>query len=125
MKSRDLVCPYSRCGHSFERPVLVTDCSRLPRETYYVCPHCLLRLELLMEGDVGEGRVVVKAMEDEGLLSLKGESGGEAVSSVVSNRPSKSCRHFLGYLRSLPASAGMPDECAICPMIMKCYIKKE
>jgi len=28
-------------------------------------------------------------------------------------------------LRSLPASAGMPDECAICPMIMKCYIKKE
>jgi len=78
-----------------------------------------------LEGDVSEGRVVVKALEDEGLVSFKGESGGEAVSSVVASRPSKSCRHFLGYLRGLPVSAGIPDECAVCPMIMKCYIKKE
>ncbi len=73
----------------------------------------------------GEHDIVVKTVRDEGLLSLKGESRGEAVSSVVASRPSKSCRHFLGYLRGLPESVGIPDECAVCPMMMKCYIKKE
>ncbi|MDH5448112.1 MAG: hypothetical protein OEX01_03805 [Candidatus Bathyarchaeota archaeon] len=127
LKSEGLVCPYSKCGRSFRQPVLVTDCSKLPRETHYACPHCLLRLELSMEGG-GLGRVHVEAEDDDLLLSRLevGNKGlGEAVSSHRASRPSKSCRHFLGYLRGLPEGAGIPDVCAVCPNIMQCYVKRE
>jgi hypothetical protein len=132
LKSEGLVCPYSGCGRSFEKPVLVTDCSKLPRETHYACPHCLLRLELSLEsgGGDGLGHVRVKAVDEDLLLSgLEGGGGsrgfGEAVSSNRASRPSKSCKHFLGYLRSLPEGTGIPDECAVCPKIMQCYIRRE
>ena len=129
MGSQGLVCPYSECGRSFEQPALITDCSKLPRETYYACPHCLLRLELLLEGDMGEGHVNVKPVDD-GLVSrleIDGKDRGfdEAVSSAVASRPSKSCRHFLGFLRSLPEGVGIPDECAVCPNIVQCYVRRE
>ena len=130
MKSEGLVCPYSGCGRSFEKPVLITDCSKLPREMHYACPHCLLRLELSLE-DGGEGdlgRVRVKAVDEDLLLSQLGvgdKGWGEAVSSHRAFRPSKSCRHFLGFLRGLPEGAGIPDECAVCPNIMQCFVKRE
>lgn len=128
LKPEGLVCPYSKCGQSFEQPVMVTDYSRLPRETYYACPHCMLRLELSL--DEGLGHVHVNAVDDGSLLSLleagdKDRRLGEPVSSPLATRPSKSCRHFLGYLRGLPEGAGIPDECAVCPSIMHCYMKRE
>ena len=126
--SEDLVCPYSGCGRSFEQPVIVTDYSKLPRETHYACPHCMLKLELLLEGGAKDnfGHVHLRAVEDERLeIGDKGKRMGEPVSSAVASRPSKACRHFLGYLRCLPLGANIPDECAVCPSIVKCYIKKE
>lgn len=111
---------------------MVTDHSKLPRETYYACPHCMLRLELLLDGGrgVGLGHVQVKTSNNDFLLSQlevvdKTRGLGEAVSSAQATRPSKSCRHFLGYLRGLPESASIPDECAVCPSIMQCYIKRD
>lgn len=92
----------------------------------------MLRLDFLLEGGGrdGLGHVLVKAVDDETLVSrLEGENRdrgwGEAVSSAVASRPSKSCRHFLGYLRGLPEGAGIPDECAVCPNIVQCYVKRE
>ncbi|MFP3985770.1 MAG: hypothetical protein ACLFU9_07405, partial [Candidatus Bathyarchaeia archaeon] len=125
--------PYSSCGQQFEQPVLVTDYSKLPRETHYACPHCMLRLELHLDGKGrdGLGHVQVKAVNEEEALISKLECEeetrklGEGVSSVQASRPSKSCRHFLGYLRSIPEGASMPDECAVCPNILQCYMKRE
>ena len=71
MTGDSLVCPYARCGRSFAQPVLVTDGSKLPRETYYACPHCMMRLELSLEteGRKGVGHVHVEAFDDGGLVS--------------------------------------------------------
>jgi len=133
LKQEDLACPYTKCGQSFQQPVMVTDYSKLPRETYYACPHCMLRLEMLLEGGGGDhlGHVHIKAIEEEETLFSqlgamdKNRTSGEAVSSPQATRPSKSCRHFLGYLRSRPEELDIPDECAVCPNIMQCYIKRE
>ncbi len=78
-----------------------------------------------MESDVSDGQVLVKAMDDERLVSMSGGNFGEAVSSMATSRPSKRCRHFVGYLRGLPENAGIPDECAVCSIIMKCYVRTE
>jgi len=92
----------------------------------------MLRLELFLEdGRENFGHVHVKAIDDEETLVSrlevgdKGRGVGEAVSSHQATRPSKSCKHFLGYLRSIPESAGIPDECAVCPNIMQCYIRRK
>ncbi|MFQ6068223.1 MAG: hypothetical protein ACE5KD_01640 [Candidatus Bathyarchaeia archaeon] len=84
-----------------------------------------------MEGKKGDGfgRVHVKAIEDTLLSELEAADWskrlGEPVSSPQATRPSKTCKHFLGFLRSLPEGMGIPDECAVCPNIVQCYIKKE
>lgn len=33
---------------------------------------------------------------------------------------SKSCQHYLGYVRTLPKSTPIPDECMWCSLIVKC-----
>lgn len=133
MGADSLVCPYSHCKRSFEQPVLVTDGSKLPRETFYACPHCMLRLELSLDENEEGGHVHVRAAEDkEALGGLEGSLGGfkqvqslgEGVSSMTASRPSKSCRHFLGYLRESPDLKSLPDECAVCPLIVQCYAKR-
>ena len=131
MKSEDLVCPYTNCGRKFEQPVMVTDSSKLPRETYYACPHCMLRLQLLLEDGSHRtqlGKVHVEPMEESLLTHFKPRRKSaftEAVSSPYATRPSKSCKHFFGYLRSLPYKTDLTDECAVCPNIVQCYSKHE
>ncbi|UCE95471.1 MAG: hypothetical protein JSV51_07015 [Candidatus Bathyarchaeota archaeon] len=126
MKPESLACPYSRCGRLFKQPVMVTDHSKLPRETYYACPHCMLRLELLVDTDEQDGleHVLVKAVNDTIFSGLNARDKEEAVSSPHATRPSKSCRHFLGHLRCLDEDADIPDECAVCPSIVQCYVKR-
>jgi hypothetical protein len=129
----DLVCPYSTCGRTFIQPVLVTDGSRLPRQTFYACPHCMLRLELSFDNNHDGGHVHVRAVEEQEMLEkLNGADGfrqaqslGEGVSSMTASRPSKSCRHFLGFLRESPDLKTIPDDCAVCPLIVQCYVSRE
>ncbi len=131
MTQNQLICPYPNCGRPFPQAVMVTDSSKLPRETYYACPHCMLKLELtlLNDGYDEEGHVDIHTVEDEGLLSsLKiGERGSglsEAVSNPQATRPTKGCKHFLGYLQTHQFSREIPDECSVCPSIVKCYSHK-
>jgi hypothetical protein len=93
----------------------------------------MLRLELSLSEDNRCGDLLVRAFGGEGLFencnlvedTKEGGRSGEGVSSVMATIPSKSCRHFLGYLRELPERAGIPDECAVCPKIIQCYVKRE
>ncbi len=111
---------------------MVTDSSKLPRETYYACPHCMLKLELLLDDNRSHSpsHVHVGTVDEETLLAQfeigdRKRRFGEAVSSPHTTRPSKTCNHFFGYLRSLPENADIPDECSVCPNIVRCYIKRE
>ncbi|MCW4052789.1 MAG: hypothetical protein NWE78_06250 [Candidatus Bathyarchaeota archaeon] len=131
LKSENLICPYSNCGQTFQQPVMVTDSSKLPRETYYACPHCMLRLQLILDANSQgseSGNVHVQAMEGTLLTHIKSSPKGafaEAVSSPYATRPSKRCRHFFGYLRGRPHGIDLPDECAVCSNIVQCYSKNE
>ncbi|MCK4436003.1 hypothetical protein KAU87_04240 [Candidatus Bathyarchaeota archaeon] len=124
----ELVCPYPKCGQAFQQAVMVTDNSKLPRETYYACPHCMLKVELLLH-DNGAGKlghVSINRVEDESLLSEleighRSSGFGEAVSNPHATRPTKGCKHFLGYLWTNRSCLDLPDECAICPNIVQCY----
>ena len=128
----DLTCPYSTCGQTFKQPVMVTDSPKLPRETHFACPHCMLKLELQMEESSKSipEYVYLRAIDDEASLfhfpsRLRNENSEQAVSSTQATRPSKTCRHYMGYLKELPTSVEIPNECAVCPKILQCYVRRE
>jgi hypothetical protein len=104
-----LVCPYGGCGKVFEQPVLLTDEASFPRETYYACPHCLAKLDLVLKDAQEVDTVEVVASHD--------------VDAHVSIQETpKNCKRHLGYLKTLPEDSSIPDDCLVCPKIMQCYV---
>lgn len=106
MRLDNLTCPYGECKKGFEKPVMLTDFSKTPRETYYACPHCLTKVD-----------VVVK---DSSLGSVSVETSRNCVES-----PPKECGHHFGYLKGLPREAAIPDECLTCSKLLQCFVTKE
>jgi len=105
-KSDSLVCPYNECGREFEKPIMLTDFSKVPRETYYACPHCLTKVDVVAR--------------DPSLDSVSLETSRNPVEKAPS-----SCGFQFGYLKSLPKDAAVPDGCLTCPKLLQCFVGKE
>ncbi len=101
-----LRCPYSGCGKTFEKPAILTDQSAIPRKTYYACPYCQSKIDILVDGMKVVG---VKATE---------------FSKVVLDSPAKCPLHFQ-FLSTTPTDAPVPDECLACPKVLQCDIRKK
>lgn len=106
MGSERLVCPYPKCKKEFERPLMLTDFSKTPRETYYACPHCLTKVDVLVKDQSLD------------LVSL------QTSESAPEKTPSE-CPYRFGYLKTLPKDAAVPDGCLACPKLLQCFVKKE
>jgi len=98
-----LKCPYNGCGKSFDKPTVLTDSSIVPRESYYACPYCNSKIDILVEG---MKIVRVRATEY----------------PKVFDSPAK-CAHYFGFLDSLPKGAAIPDECLVCPKVLQCSVR--
>jgi DNA-directed RNA polymerase subunit RPC12/RpoP len=98
-----LKCPYNGCGKSFDKPTVLTDSSAIPRESYYACPYCNSKIDILVEG-----------------VKIVGVRATEY--PKVFDSPAK-CAHYFGFLDSLPKDAAIPDECLICPKVLQCSVR--
>ncbi len=105
-QSGKLQCPYARCSKTFEKPIVLTDKSNLVRETYYACPHCRSRIEIATEDPIHPRLIQV-----------------ETGFNIGQKAPSE-CKHNFGYLGNLPNTADIPDECAVCPKVMQCFVRR-
>jgi len=103
--SGPLHCPYTQCGKNFEKPIVLTDSTKLMRETYYACPHCHCKIDFSVDKRSGS------------VISIK------IAQTPVDIAPAQ-CKHFFGYLKILDDDSQIPDECAICPKVMQCFVKK-
>jgi len=101
-----LVCPYVGCGRSFVKPVVLTDESKLPRETYYACPHCHSKLEIFIDDSKRTKVISVERASHPGEIAPP------------------HCQHYFGFLKGIGDNAPLPDECLTCPKIMQCFVKK-
>jgi len=45
-KSTSLACPNPQCKKTISKPILLTNLSEKPAESYYACPRCLIKLDL-------------------------------------------------------------------------------
>ena len=100
-----LKCPYKGCEKSFDKPKVLTDSSSIPRQTYYACPYCMSKLDIIVEN-----------------MKLVGVKTTEY--PKVFDSPAK-CAHYFGFLTALPKDAPIPDECLVCPKVLQCNIKRQ
>ncbi|MEM1539602.1 MAG: hypothetical protein QXK33_04235 [Candidatus Bathyarchaeia archaeon] len=99
-----LKCPYKGCGKTFDKPALITDTSTIPRQTYYACPHCMSKIDIVTDN--------MKVVEVKPVEYPK-----------VFSSPAK-CAHYFGFLNTLPKDVPPPDECLVCPKVLQCNIRK-
>ena len=100
-----LRCPYKGCERTFEKPTVLTDLSTVPRESYYACPFCMSKIDIVTE----KMRVVnVKAA---------------GYPAKVFDSPAK-CAHFSGLLGAMPDGM-LPDECLVCPKVLQCDMRRK
>jgi DNA-directed RNA polymerase subunit RPC12/RpoP len=105
----DLVCPYSNCGKGFKQPVLLASRAELSRESYYACPHCHSKVDIVLKDrrDLGSVEAVAVADPD---------------NPAVTERRPEGCVHYVGYLQTRSENTPLPDRCLTCPKLMLCII---
>lgn len=101
-ESKAFICPYHQCRRTFRKPLMLTNNSKVPRETYYACPHCFSKVD-----------VAIDNKENVRLLSVEVSERNEIENPLE-------CTYHFGYLKSLPKSSSIPDECLTCANLMKC-----
>jgi len=120
-------CPNPDCGKTFSEPITATNLSAKSKETYYACPFCLSRIdedELASETveenttDVKNklSTVVEKEEKQEKRPTLKIEVPKEI------KIPKPTCPYSFGYLKKRPKNTSIPEECMLCPDMMKCLL---
>jgi len=98
-------CPYDGCAKSFDKPTVLTDSSTIPRQTFYACPHCMSKVDILVDNMKVVG---VKLIEY----------------PRVFDSPAK-CVHYFGFLNTISRNAAIPDDCLVCPKVLQCITRKQ
>ena len=99
-----LHCPYKGCEKTFDKPTVLTDDTTIPRQSYYACPHCMSKLDIVTEG-------------------LKIVDIKTAEYPRVFESPAK-CAHFSGLMNNVPADSAISDDCLVCPKVMQCNLRQ-
>jgi DNA-directed RNA polymerase subunit RPC12/RpoP len=85
-------CPHKGCEKEFDKLTVITDSSRIPRETYYACPYCNSKLEI---GTKDQRVIGVNTIEHTKVFYLPAESTRETAQmeepntlEIISNKKS-------------------------------------
>ena len=103
-RGTELKCPYEGCGKSFDKPTVLIDPSTFPRRTFYTCPHCTSKLDIVVSGQK--------------VVNVKRLQYGQVLGS-----PAK-CAYYSGSMTARADDEVVLEECLLCPKIMQCGIHK-
>jgi DNA-directed RNA polymerase subunit RPC12/RpoP len=106
----DLVCPYGSCGKEFRQPILLASEGELSRESYYACPHCHSKLDLVLK-------------DSRDLSSVEAVASTDLKVHVAEEKKPESCTYYIGYLKTLSEDAPLPERCLTCPKVMLCFAR--
>jgi len=102
-------CPNPECHEKIKELVVVKDVSTKPVDSYYACPHCLIKLDVISTQLLKEQEKKIK--EEPKIKPPEKEKG------------SSRCTEHLGYLASLPEDKPIPQECLTCSKVLDCVLK--
>ncbi|RLI45993.1 hypothetical protein DRO69_04100 [Candidatus Bathyarchaeota archaeon] len=109
LQEPSLICPNPKCGKAFGDPLLLKDLSKTPTESYYVCPHCIAKLD----------KVPIRDKEPQRPTPIPVEHPKK-----LEETNSKSCPHHFGYLKTHARDESLPDECLTCSKLLRCMLAK-
>jgi len=127
-KTQEIICPNPDCSKTFTEPITATNLSLNPSETYPACPFCLSRLE---EDEIESEEVEEKTVDIRNKLSTvlkkneRQEKGKPTIKIEVPKEieiPKPTCPYSFGYLKKRPKNTAIPEECMLCPDMMKCLL---
>jgi len=98
------------CGKNFTKPVQLTIQGKGSVGKYDACPYCFSRTS---SSDATEKSIDQMLPENH---TMDSEETANPVDSVKRNN----CGHCVGYLKTLSKDAQFPEECLICPSLIKC-----
>ena len=96
-------CPHQECGKKFDQLIMLVDNAKVPRETYYACPHCKSRINIVVDS---ENLKFSKR-------SRRGNGGKES-----------GCPYYFGYLKLFYNGDQIPEGCMLCSRLIECSDKK-
>ncbi len=96
-------CPYPGCGKKFDQLIMLVDHTRIPRDTYYACPHCKSRIDVVFERKS---------------LRFTNHSGNGT------EEDSSDCPYYFGYLKLFSRGARIPEKCLTCKRLTECMDKE-
>ena len=96
-------CPNPECRKKFDQLIMLVDHTKVPRETYYACPHCKSRIDVVFDKE-----------------SLKFRNK----SASIRREKHSSCPHYFGYLKLFTRGAQIPEECLTCKRLTECMAKE-
>jgi len=98
-----LTCPHNDCGKKFTKFIMLTDPTKIPRETYYACPHCKSKVDIITDS---------KTL----FFSSPWRKTKE--------KPSYGCQYHFGYLKLYFKGSPVPETCLTCPQLTECMAKE-
>ena len=105
-------CPNPKCQQKFENLIIVHDNSKMPPDTYYACPYCLIKLDPTTTQILKKETIFV-----------------EQKTQTKRRHPQREipsgCPQYFGYLVIRPKDAIIPEECLSCLKILDCTIEKD
>lgn len=128
-RSTNLICPNPKCKEEINKPILLTDFSKTPAESYYACPRCMTKLndagkpqEVLEKGPTIAKEIPEKEKTSEVIEPKKPEEKPVRPPETEEEAP-PGCPYHFGYLGRRPKDAAIPEECLTCPKMIKCMLK--
>ena len=106
----DLVCPYGSCGKGFKQPILLASRGKLSSESYYACPHCHSKVDLVLK-------------DRRNLSSVEAVAVTDPETHAVMEKKPEDCTHYIGYLQTISENTPLPDKCLTCPRVMLCMVR--
>ncbi|MFQ6065104.1 MAG: hypothetical protein ACE5L6_06480 [Candidatus Bathyarchaeia archaeon] len=81
---------------------MLVDDTKVPRNTYYACPYCKSRIDIVFESK-----------------NLKFANHSRS----IKNGNSSGCPYYFGYLKLFSSRSQIPEECLVCPRLTECTNK--
>ena len=112
------VCVNENCGREFEKPILITNKSVNPPQTYLGCPYCLSRIDV----EVSEAEKIEEKIEQTSkLIEIKKIIEKNAKKEKEKAKEIK-CPYHFGYLKEKGKDSPIPEECLVCPKMLECML---
>ena len=118
LEQNKYICPYEDCGREFERPILITNKSVNPPQTYLGCPYCLSRIDVgIPEAEKIEEKIeqTSKLIEIKKIIEKNAKKEKEKAKEVK-------CPYHFGYLKEKDKNLPIPEECLTCPKMLECML---